>query len=65
MWVLGNELTIADPQDRRAVRATVTPLGAERQADGAKDVAKGQSALAESLSGMDQGALLRILSAIR
>jgi DNA-binding MarR family transcriptional regulator len=56
---------IADPQDRRAVRAAVTRLGAERQAAGAKEVARVQADLAKTLSAMDPGALQRALSAIK
>jgi len=46
------------------VRAAVTPLGTERQAAGAKEVAKVQAVLAKTLGGMDHGALQRALSAI-
>jgi DNA-binding MarR family transcriptional regulator len=56
---------VADPEDRRAVRAAVTRLGAARQAAGAKEVARVQAALARALTGMDQGALQRALSAIK
>ncbi|MDJ0951401.1 MAG: MarR family transcriptional regulator [Alphaproteobacteria bacterium] len=56
---------VDDPQDRRAVRAAVTELGAERQAAGAKEVAKVQAALAATLNGTDHGALQRALSAIK
>jgi DNA-binding MarR family transcriptional regulator len=56
---------IEDPSDRRAVRAEVTPLGAERQAAGAKEVAKVQKLLAATLKGMDRGALQRALAAIK
>lgn len=55
---------VDDPQDRRAVRAAVTRLGAERQAAGAKEVARVQAELARTLNGMDHGALQRALSAI-
>lgn len=55
---------VEDPKDRRAVRAEVTPLGAERQAAGAKEVAKVQAKLAKTLNGMDHGALQLALSAI-
>jgi MarR family transcriptional regulator for hemolysin len=55
---------VEDPQDRRAVKAAVTRLGAERQAAGAKEVARVQAALAKTLNGMDHGALQRALSAI-
>ena len=56
---------VEDPQDRRAVRAAVTRLGAERQAAGAKEVARVQAELAKTLNGMDHGALQRALSAIK
>ena len=56
---------VEDQQDRRAVRAAVTRLGAERQAAGAKEVAKVQAELANTLNGMDHGALQRALSAIK
>lgn len=56
---------VEDPQDRRAIRAAVTPLGAERQAAGAKEVTKVQAALAKTLSGMDPAALQAALSAVK
>ncbi len=55
---------VEDPRDRRAVRAAVTRLGAERQAAGAKEVARVRSELAKTLNGMDHGTLQRALSAI-
>jgi DNA-binding MarR family transcriptional regulator len=56
---------IADPQDRRAVRAAVTRLGLRRQAAGAKEVAKVQAALFKTLGGVDHDTLGRVLSAIK
>ncbi len=56
---------VEDPQDRRAVRAEITQIGLERQAAGAKAVARVQAELAKTLDGIDQGALERALSAIR
>lgn len=56
---------VEDPKDRRGVRAAVTPLGAERQAAGAKAAARVQAELAKTLSGMDRGALQRALAAIK
>lgn len=56
---------VEDPNDRRGVRAAVTPLGAKRQAAGAKEVAKVQAELAKTLNGMGHGALQRVLSAIK
>lgn len=55
---------VRDPRDRRAVRAALTRLGAERQAAGAKAVARVQAGLARTLGGMDHDALRRALSAI-
>jgi DNA-binding MarR family transcriptional regulator len=56
---------VEDPRDRRAVRAAVTRLGAERQAAGAREVARVQAELARTLSGAQQTALQRALLAIR
>ena len=56
---------VEDPEDRRAVRAAVTALGKERYAAGVQQVEKVQAEFAETLSGIDQGALERVLSAIR
>jgi DNA-binding MarR family transcriptional regulator len=56
---------LEDPQDRRVVRAALTRFGIERQAAGAKEVARVQAELFKTLEGVDQGALLRALSAIR
>jgi len=47
------------------VRAVVTPLGKERYAAGVRQVEKVQGEFAETLSGIDQGSLERMLSAIR
>ena len=55
---------VEDTKDRRAVRAAVTPLGADRQAAGAKEMARVQAALARTLIDMDHDALQRTLSAI-
>jgi len=56
---------VEDPQDRRAVRAAVTPLGKERYAAGVRRVASVQAEFAKSLSGINPGALERALSAIK
>jgi DNA-binding MarR family transcriptional regulator len=56
---------VEDPEDRRAVRAVVTPLGKERYAAGVRQVEKVQAEFTETLSGIDQGSLERVLSAIR
>jgi DNA-binding MarR family transcriptional regulator len=55
---------VDDPTDRRGVKAVVTPLGSERQAAGAKQMAKVQKEFAQSLAGVDQSALARALAAI-
>jgi len=51
-------------QDRRAVRAAVTPLGKERYAAGARQVEKVQAEFTKSISGIDRGMLERVLSAL-
>jgi DNA-binding MarR family transcriptional regulator len=56
---------VDDPSDRRGVKAVVTPLGAERQAAGAKQMARVQKEFAKTLVGVDQGALARALAAIQ
>jgi DNA-binding MarR family transcriptional regulator len=56
---------VEDPRDRRAVRAELTPLGIERQAAGAKEVAKVQAAVARTLQGVDHASLQRALAAIK
>lgn len=55
---------VANPQDRRGTRAAVTPLGAQRQAAGARELARVQAELARTLNGLDPAALERALSAI-
>ncbi len=56
---------VDDPSDRRGVRAVVTPLGTERQAAGAIQMARLQKEFAKTLSGVDQGALARALEALQ
>ena len=56
---------VDDPNDRRGVRASVTPLGFERQAAGAKQLAQIQKEFAKSLAGADRDALARVLAAMR
>ncbi|HEX4798435.1 MAG TPA: MarR family transcriptional regulator [Burkholderiales bacterium] len=53
---------VEDPLDRRSVRAAVTPLGKERQAEGARRVEEVQRELAKTLSGVDCKALQSALS---
>jgi DNA-binding MarR family transcriptional regulator len=56
---------IDDPNDRRGVRAVVTPLGVERQVAGAKQLARVQKEFAKTFSPTDRDALARALAAIR
>jgi DNA-binding MarR family transcriptional regulator len=56
---------VDDPNDRRGVRAVVTPLGIERQAAGAKQLAQVQKEFAKTFSATDRDALARALAAIR
>ena len=56
---------VADPSDRRSVRAALTPLGEERQAAGARQLAAVQGEFAESLSASDRAALARLLTALK
>jgi DNA-binding MarR family transcriptional regulator len=56
---------VADPSDRRGVKAVVTSLGAACQAAGADQMVTVQKEFAKSLSGVDQGALARALAALQ
>src|SRR3979411_3174553 len=53
-----------DPENRRAVRAAVTPLGKERYAAGVREVEKVQAEFSKTISGIDRGTLERVLSAL-
>ena len=50
---------VDDPNDRRSLRAAITPLGRERQAAGAKKVEAVRRELAAALKGIDSEALRR------
>lgn len=52
---------VEDPKDRRSVRATLTPLGKERQAAGALRVQELRAVVAETLAGIECEALERAL----
>ena len=56
---------VDDPNDRRGVHAAVTPLGIERQAAGAKQLARVQKEFATTLADTDREALARMLAAVR
>jgi DNA-binding MarR family transcriptional regulator len=55
---------VEDPRDRRCVRATLTPLGQERQAAGAARVKVVREEVAELLAGVDCDVLERALVAL-
>ena len=56
---------VSDPVDRRAVRAAVTALGAERFAAGTEAIRTVQTELASRVSAADRENFLRVLSAFR
>ena len=56
---------VADPNDRRSIRAALTALGEERQVAGAKQLVKVQEQFASSLSPADRDSLVRLLGSIR
>src|SRR5258708_11456812 len=56
---------VDDPNDRRGVQAALTPLGVERQAAGAKQLAQIQKDFAKTLTATHRDALARPLAAIR
>jgi len=53
---------VDDPDDRRSLRAQITPLGRERQAAGAKKIEAVRKQLAAALKAIDGAALERALS---
>ena len=55
---------VDDPEDRRVVRAELTPTGEERQREGARQVKKVESAFVAGLSDADRKSLGRALRAI-
>jgi DNA-binding MarR family transcriptional regulator len=56
---------VDDPADRRIVRAALTALGEERQAEGAEQIQRLQAEFAASLGKSDREALRRVLSVLR
>jgi DNA-binding MarR family transcriptional regulator len=56
---------VSDPDDRRSVRAEVTPLGKERHGAGAARVEAIQRAFADTIGEVDKDALERALSALK
>jgi DNA-binding MarR family transcriptional regulator len=55
---------VADPNDRRSIRATLTPLGEERQVAGAKQLTSVQEGFAKAIPATDREALIRALAAL-
>lgn len=53
---------VDDAEDRRSLRAAITPLGRERQAAGARKVEEVRRKLAKTLGTLDHDALKRALS---
>jgi MarR family transcriptional regulator for hemolysin len=56
---------VSDPGDRRAVRARVTSLGAERYTAGAEAIRRVQTELADRVAPEDRAVFHRVLSALR
>ena len=55
---------VADPDDRRSVRAELTDLGLEKQAAGSTEVARIHNEIAERLQANDLGVLESALSSL-
>ncbi len=56
---------VDDPNDRRAIRALITPLGTEKHGAGAKVIRSLKEEFASSMSPADGEAFLRVLTALR
>jgi len=56
---------VADPSDRRVVRAALTPLGAERQKAGEDRLARVQAEFGASISQTDREAIDRLASVFK
>lgn len=55
---------IDDPEDRRSIRAALTPLGRRRQTEGTAEIAKVATDFSASLSARDRKVLERLFRAI-
>jgi DNA-binding MarR family transcriptional regulator len=55
---------VADPDDRRSVRAELTPLGREKQAVGATELARVQGEISEQIGQTDMASLESALAAL-
>jgi DNA-binding MarR family transcriptional regulator len=60
----GSVQRIADPDDRRSVRAILTPLGRQRQAEGEKRIEQLRAGFAAALEPADLAVLQRLLDAL-
>lgn len=56
---------VADPRDRRFIRAELTAEGRRRYDDGLRALKATEAALFEHLAGQDRDELLRLLSALK
>jgi DNA-binding MarR family transcriptional regulator len=56
---------VADPQDRRAIRARLTPLGEQRHADGVRVLEGAERELLNRLKGPQRTTLLDVLRELR
>jgi DNA-binding MarR family transcriptional regulator len=56
---------VDDPDDRRIVRAAITPLGRERQTEGTRQMARVQAKFAAALPPADRKALRRVIDALK
>jgi DNA-binding MarR family transcriptional regulator len=56
---------VDDPEDRRAVRAVVTPLGMERMTAGAEAVGRLQADVAAHVAPAERAVLKRVLAALK
>jgi DNA-binding MarR family transcriptional regulator len=60
----GSVQRIADPDDRRSVRAILTPLGTQRQAEGEKKIEQFRAEFTTSLEPAELAVLQRLLDAL-
>ena len=56
---------VDDPDDRRSIRAALTPLGVDRQAAGAQALTALQKEVSSLVSASDRAAVTRLLSALK
>lgn len=56
---------VDDPDDRRSIRAALTPLGVDRQAAGTRALTALQKEVSSLVSASDRAAVTRLLSALK